>query len=55
MEFERSFHGIVAERDTGIGAMELLIDRSSGAVGPEPGPKMLWNANYGCRLVDRWG
>ncbi len=47
MEFERNLYAIVAEKDTGIGAMELLIDRSTGAVGPEPGPNMMWNAKYG--------
>jgi hypothetical protein len=47
MEFERNFYAIVAEEDTGIGAMELLIDKDSGAVGPEPGPNMMWNAEYG--------
>jgi hypothetical protein len=47
MGFERNLYAIVAEEDTGIGAMELLIDRSSGAVGPEPGPNMMWNAKYG--------
>ena len=47
MEFERNFYAIVAESDTGIGAMELLVDKSSGAVGPEMGPNMMWNARYG--------
>ncbi len=47
MEFERNFYAIVAEEETGIGAMELLVDKSSGAVGPEPGPNMMWNAEYG--------
>jgi hypothetical protein len=47
MEFERNYYAIVAEEDTGIGAMELLVDKSSGAVGPEPGPNMMWNAKYG--------
>ncbi len=47
MEFERNFYTIVAEDDTGIGAMELLVDASTGAVGPEPGPNMMWNAKYG--------
>jgi hypothetical protein len=47
MEFERNFYAIVAESDTGIGAMELLIDKSTGAVGPEMGPNMMWNARYG--------
>ena len=47
MEFERNYYAIVAEESTGIGAMELLVDKSSGAVGPEPGPNMMWNARYG--------
>jgi hypothetical protein len=47
MEFERNYYAIVAEEKTGIGAMELLVDKSSGTVGPEPGPNMMWNAQYG--------
>lgn len=47
MEFELNYYAIVAENDTGIGAMELLVDKSSGAAGPEPGPNMMWNAKYG--------
>ena len=47
MEFERNDYVIVADEDTGIGAMEVLVDKSSGAVGPEPGPNMMWNAKYG--------
>ena len=47
MEFERNHYAIVAEADTGIGAMELLVDKASGAVGPEHGPNMMWNAKYG--------
>ena len=47
MEFERNYYAIVAEQDTGVGAMELLVDKDSGTVGPEPGPNMMWNAKYG--------
>jgi hypothetical protein len=47
MEFERNYYAIVVEQDTGIGAMELLVDKDSGVVGPEPGPNMMWNAKYG--------
>jgi hypothetical protein len=47
MEFERNYYAIVAEEATDIGAMELLIDKAGGAVGPEPGPNMMWNAKYG--------
>ena len=47
MEFERNYYAIVAEKESGIGAMELLIDKGSSAVRPEPGPNMMWNAEYG--------
>jgi len=47
MEFERNFYAIAEEPDTGIGAMELLVDRWTGLVGPEMGPNMMWNARYG--------
>jgi hypothetical protein len=47
MEFERNYYAIAAEEDTGVGAMELLLDKASGAIGPEPGPNMMWNAEYG--------
>jgi hypothetical protein len=47
MEFERNYYAIVAEEATDMGAMELLIDKAGGAVGPEPGPNMMWNAKYG--------
>jgi hypothetical protein len=29
------------------GAMELLVDKNTGAVYPEPGPNMMWNTKYG--------
>lgn len=47
MEFARNFYAIIKETDTGIGAMELLVDKYSGVVGPEYGPNMMWNAKYG--------
>ncbi|NIV36381.1 MAG: hypothetical protein GWN58_45155 [Anaerolineae bacterium] len=47
MEFERNFYAIVREPDTGVGAMELLVDKWTGEVGPEMGPNMMWNAKYG--------
>ncbi len=55
MEFERNFYAIVAEEDTGLGAMELLIDKSSGTVGLEPGPNMMWNTKYGMHGGGRMG
>ncbi|HET7271062.1 MAG TPA: hypothetical protein VFI90_08230 [Rubrobacter sp.] len=47
MEFANNYYAEVREKDTGIGAMELLVDKNSGQVYPEPGPNMMWNAKYG--------
>jgi len=47
MEFSRNFYIEVYEADTGIGALELLVDKSSGAIFPEYGPNMMWNLKYG--------
>ena len=47
MAFEHNYYAIAREHDTGIGAMELLVDRQSGAVVPEMGPNMMWNERYG--------
>lgn len=55
MEFEQNFYAIVAEDETGIGAMELLVDKSDGSVGLEPGPNMMWNAKYGMHRGGRMG
>ena len=47
MEFDWNFYAEVEEADTGIHAMELLIDKYTGQVSPEMGPNMMWNAKYG--------
>jgi len=47
MEFSNHFYGEVKEKSTGIQALEFLMDKSSGAVSPEPGPNMMWNTKYG--------
>jgi hypothetical protein len=47
MEFENNFYAAVEEASTGRGAFEILIDPYTGAVGPEPGPNMMWNDKYG--------
>jgi hypothetical protein len=47
MEFENNFYAAIEEMSTGRGAFELLIDPYTGAVGPEPGPNMMWNDKYG--------
>jgi hypothetical protein len=48
MEFSNHFYAEVEEKETGIGAMELLVWRD-GRVTPEPGPNMMWNQKYGHR------
>jgi hypothetical protein len=47
MEFANNYYAEVEEKDTGIGAMELLINRPGNRVYPEPGPNMMWNTKYG--------
>ena len=47
MEFAWNFYAEAEEKDTGIHAMELLIDKYSGQVFPEMGPNMIWNTKYG--------
>lgn len=37
----------IEEKDTGKGAMELLVNPYSGAIYPEYGPNMMWNEKYG--------
>lgn len=47
MEFTANFYVAVKDTSTGRGAFELLVDRYTGAVHPEPGPNMMWNTEYG--------
>ncbi len=46
MEFSNHFYVVVAEKSTGVGAMELIVERN-GFVQPEPGPNIMWNTKYG--------
>src|SRR6266581_9652078 len=46
IEFSNNYYASMRETSTGIGAFEILIDRSSGTVVREPGPDMMWNAKY---------
>ena len=45
MEFTNHFYVLVEEKKTGIGAFELIVERS-GFISPEPGPNMMWNTKY---------
>jgi hypothetical protein len=47
MEFDLNFYAVLEEQSTGKGALEVLVDPYSGAVGLEPGPNMMWNQKYG--------
>ena len=47
MEFSQNFYIELIEKDTALGAMELLVDKSSGVIFPEYGPNMMWNLKYG--------
>src|SRR3989304_8414023 len=47
MEFSQNFYIELIEKDTALGAMELLVDKSSGVIFPEYGPSMMWNLKYG--------
>lgn len=46
MEFDNHFYAEVEEKSTGVHAFELLVNRYTGAVVPEMGPNMMWNAKY---------
>ena len=46
MEFSNNFYVAVKDKATGQGAFELLINRYTGFVHPEP-QSMMWNTQYG--------
>jgi hypothetical protein len=47
MEFSNNFYAEVEEVDTGTRAFELLVNKYTGRIYPEPGPNMMWNLKYG--------
>lgn len=53
MLFEENAYAIIAETDSGMGAMELLADHASGSVYPEYGPNRMWNLKYGMMVSGR--
>jgi hypothetical protein len=46
-EYSQNFYVQIAEKSTGIGAYEMLIDKYTGSISPEMGPNMMWNTKYG--------
>ncbi|MBU0492131.1 MAG: hypothetical protein KKA73_23070 [Chloroflexi bacterium] len=59
MEFSENFYALVKEKSTGLGAFEVLVDKATGTVRPEPGPNMMWNLKYGMMggrgMMGGWG
>lgn len=47
MIFDNHAYAEIVEADSGIGAMEVLVDPVTLAVYPEHGPNMMWNLKYG--------
>ena len=46
-EYSQCFYAQVVEKNTGAGAFELTINKTSGAVSAEQGAMMEWNTKYG--------
>lgn len=57
MIFDNGGYAEIVEKDTGIGAMEVLIHPVTKQVVPEMGPNMMWNTRYGMmgRGMMGWG
>ncbi|HZD57709.1 MAG TPA: hypothetical protein VE136_13330 [Anaerolineales bacterium] len=53
MIFDNHAYAQILEKNTGIGAMEVLVDPQTLAVYPEHGPNMMWNLKYG--MMSAWG
>jgi len=47
IQFNNQFYAGIKEKSTGNYAFELIVNKYTGAVGPEMGPNMMWNAKYG--------
>ncbi len=46
MIFDNHAYGLIVEKSTGIGAMEVLVDPVTLTVYSEYGPNMMWNLKY---------
>lgn len=46
IEFTNNYYASIRDKSTGIGAFEILINKSTGSTMPEP-PNMMWNTRYG--------
>lgn len=48
-EYSNNFYLSIVEKSSGRGAIEVIIDRYSGNIHPEP-QSMMWNTKYGMML-----
>lgn len=55
VQFQNNFYAGITEKSSGVGAFALLVNPVSGAVGPEPGPNMMWNSRYGMSAMGSLG
>ena len=53
MIFDNHAYAQMIEKDSGIGAIEVLVDPVTLRVYPEHGPNMMWNLKYG--MMSGWG
>lgn len=44
---DSDYYFSIMEEETGLGAMELLVNPYTGDIHPEFGPNMMWNLKYG--------
>lgn len=51
---DSDYYVSIVEKETGIGAMELLVNPYTGQIYPEYGPNMMWNVKYGMRGRNNW-
>jgi len=47
MSFSGNYYAIIEDNESKKGMAEILVDRYSGLVRPEPGPNMMWNTRFG--------
>jgi hypothetical protein len=47
--FSQNYYARIREASSGVGAFEILINRTTGSVTREPGPDMMWNTKYSTR------
>lgn len=53
MIFDNHAYAQIIEKDSGVGAIEVLVDPVTLRVYPEHGPNMMWNLKYG--MMSGWG